>query len=49
MKEIRRSNSPVVTGSGDPNNSRAQHHRLKIGSKLEYLNILFPNDVVQVV
>ena len=27
MQEIRSSNPPVVTGSCDPNNSQAGHHR----------------------
>ena len=40
IKEIRRSNSPVVTGICYPDKSRVRHHRsLKLGSKLKYLNI----------
>ena len=32
MQEIRSSNPPVVTGSCDPYNSQARHHRsLKLG------------------
>ena len=50
MKEIRSSSPPVVTGSCDPNNSRARHHRsLKLGSKLKYLNVLIPSFVIQLV
>ena len=37
MQEIRSSNSPVVTGICDPNNSRAQHHRRVIKYKKEIL------------
>ena len=50
MQDICSSNPPVVTGSCDPNNYRAQHHRsLKLGSKLKYINILIPSYVIQVV
>ena len=50
MQEIRSSNPPVVTGSCDLYNSQARHHRsLKLGQKLEYLNILIPSYLVHVV
>ena len=39
MREIRNSNPPVVTEICDPIKSQAQHHRMKLGSKLKHLNI----------
>ena len=40
MQEIRSSNPPMVTGICDPNKSRPRRHRsLKLGSKLNYVNI----------
>ena len=39
MQEIGSSNPRVVTGTSDPNRSRARHHRsLKLGLKFKYLN-----------
>ena len=39
MHEIHSSKPPVVTGICDPNKSRARnHHSLKLGLKLKYLN-----------
>ena len=40
MQQIRSSNPPVITGICDPIKPRARHHcSLKLGSKLNYLNI----------
>ena len=50
MQEIHSPNPPVATGSCDPNNIWAQnHHSLKLGSKLNYLIILIPSYIIQVV
>ena len=42
MQEICSSNSPVVTGTCNPNKFRARHYNsLKIGSKLKYYSFTF--------